>query len=799
MRNIILNIAMFFFSMMIFSQVSYKGKVVDVNNEPIAFANIILRETNNPTIVSGVITNEEGLFEIKSNIKSPIISISYIGFEDWSKALVDIENTDLGNIVLKESKNELDEVVLISKKKLIEKKSDHFVINLGNKNFIKNATSWQALKKAPLLSVKENRGLSILGKDDVVVYINNRKSNFSGESLTNYLKNLPAENIEKIEIYSSPPARFDAQGNGVINIILKTNPEDGLIGSVTGVFRQSKYNAGKTLLDLNYNKGNWNFYTSSSISEGVTYVSEKSKQYFPNQINTSTHDTDRINPSNLVANTKLGLDYKVSEKHLIGLVLDLGYNNLKIENTTLSNYFSGQNLDSITKTIVEGSNQKSDFNINVNHSYEVDTLGSNLSWNFNYFKYDNNQFTQNNNYINNSNTPSPLGLDNFNSEVIQQISNYNAKVDYYKVFSEKWNINLGAQIFQTNTNNEIQLKRFNNGNYIIDTNISNVFEFKEIVSSAYLSGKYNPSQEWNYSLGLRVENTYQNGNQRTSNLVNTNEYLNFFPSLFIKFAPIQKHIFSLSFNNRIIRPSFWELNPFRNYITPQIYSDGNPFLNPSRVFNTEFSYVLDSKHTFLMNYSVQNDVIGQLSRVLPDNVLNYYRDNYGVYKTFGATYIYNFSFFKEKFESQFMGNANYKKLEASPLYNEPFTRDGLELDLRLYNYYYFLEDKSLEVSLDLYYNKFGPITQSTLSSVFSMDFTVSKAINNWNLSLYMQDILRSDIYKFSLVEDNNYRRTNENYYDSRRIVFSVKYNFGKNTVKRNRRKDTSSPIKNRVN
>ena len=528
-------------------------------------------------------------------------------------------------------------------------------------------------------------------------------------------------------------------------------------------------------------------------------MSEKSKQFFPNQINKSTHETDRLNPSNINLGAKLGIDFTASDKHLFGLLLDLNNNKPKIENRTLSSYFTGTVIDSITKTTVDGSNKKRNYNINLNHFYTIDSIGSNLSWNVNYFNYENKQNTQNNNFINGVENPSTLPLDNFNSNVIQKIDNYNIKADYYKVFTNIWNISLGIQYFQTNTDNEITLSRFNGENYVLDSNISNRFDFKEQVSSGYVSAKYNPSDKWNYSLGLRIENTIQAGNQKIINTTNTNKYTNVFPSVFTKYTPNNNHIFSLSVNNRIVRPSFWELNPFRNYITPQIYSDGNPILNPSRTFNTEFSYLLKGKHTFLLNYNKQRDVIGQLSRVLEGNVLNYYRDNYGVYDSFGGTYIYNFKFFEGRFESQFTGNANYKKLTATPAFNEAFTSDGLELDLRLYNYYYFLEDKSLEASLDFYYNKFGPIAQSTLSSVFSMDFTLSKSFKNWSLSLYIQDILRSDKYKFNLDEDNNYRRENENYYDARRFVLSARYNFGKNKVKNKRRRNTNSSIRNRVN
>lgn len=800
MKKELLTLVILFVSITAFSQVRYKGIVIDEEKQPMPFVNVIVYETSNKSLVKGIITDDNGAFDIQIKNKKPIyIEISFLGYKTIQKNFNNEEDVDLGKITMSPESNTLDEVVITKKKELIEKRSDHFVINLSNRNFVQNSNSWQTLKKAPLLSVKENKGLGILGKDDVTVYINNRKSNFSGEELTNYLKNLSADRISKVEIYTSPPARFDAQGNGVVNIILKPNPEEGLIGSWSNIFRQSKFTNNKTSVDLNYNKGKWNVYNSTWFSEGTNYVSEQSTQYFPNQINTSTHETDRITPSNTIVGTKLGIDYNASNNHLFGFLFDVNYNKPDIENRTYSNYFSGTTLDSVTTTTTDGKQRKLNYNFNLNHLYKIDTLGSTLSWNANYFKYENTQNTQNNNFLNNATQPSLLGVDNFRSDVTQKIDNINLKADYYKVINDEWNLSLGAQYYQTQTENEILLRRYNAGTYVIDSTISNLFNFDEKVTSAYASVKYNPDQIWNYSVGLRVEHTNQTGNQKTTNTINTNEYTNVFPSAYLKYAPNRKHVFSLSLNNRIIRPGFWQLNPFRNYVTPQIFSEGNPFLNPSRTFTTELSYVLNSKHTFIFSYSKERDVIGQLSRVLPDNVLSYYRDNYGVYETFGGTYVYNFSTKNGRFESQFTANANYRKLTATPAFNDAFTRDGLVLDLRSYNYYYFLKDKSLEACVDFYYNKYGPITQSTLAPVFSMDFTLSKSFNNWYLSLFVQDILRTDKYKFNLEENTGYKRTNENYYDSRRLVFSVRYSFGRKTVKNKRNRRTNSSIRNRVN
>ncbi|WP_440122447.1 TonB-dependent receptor domain-containing protein [Tenacibaculum sp. Ill] len=799
-KNKLLTLLILFVSITVFSQITYKGTVINEENKPLSFVNIIVYDSSDKSLMKGVITDDNGEFDVKVEKNKPVyIEISFLGYKTIKKEFDNQQDVDFGEVALQPDSNTLDEVVITKKKELIEKHSDHFVVNLSNRSFVQNSNSWQTLKKAPLLSVKENKGLGILGKDDVVVYINSRKSNFSGDELTNYLKNLAADRISKVEIYTSPPARFDAQGNGVVNIILKANPQEGLVGSISNIFRQSRYAAFKTSVNLNYNKDKWNVYNSTWFSEGTSYVKEQSKQYFPNNINTSTHDTDRLLPSNTIVGTKLGIDYNLSDKHLLGFLFDVNYNKPSIENRTYSNYFTGNTLDSITTTTADGSQKKLNYNFNLNHLFKIDSLGSTLSWDVNYFKYENTQNTKNNNFLNNSSEPSLLSVDNFRSDVTQYIDNINVKADYYKVLNDEWNLSLGGQYYETNTENEIILRRYNSGVYEIDPDVSNLFNFEEKVTSGYISIKYNPSQIWNYSLGLRVEGTYQKGNQKTTKSINTNKYKNVFPSAYVKYAPNRKHVLSVSLNNRIVRPGFWQLNPFRNYVTPQIYSEGNPFLNPSRTFTTELSYVLNSKHTFIFNYSKERDVIGQLSRVLPDNVLNYYRDNYGVYERFGGTYLYNFSTKNSRFESQFTANASYKKLIAIPSFNEAFTRDGLELDLRSYNYYYFLKDKSLEACIDFYYNRYGPLTQSTLSPVFSTDFSLSKRFNNWYLSLFIQDILKTDKYKFNLSENTGYRRTNENYYDARRIVFSMRYNFGRKTVKKKRNRRTNSSIRNRVN
>ena len=207
------------FTASIFAQTEIKGQVID-QNMPIAYANIILKNSNNE-IVTGVTSDFDGYFTINTKKGNYKLTISYVGYTNYNKDINLENNINLGVVTLQEDSSQLDEVVITSRKKLIEQKADRVVFNVENSITASSGDALDALKVAPGLQV-QNGIIKMFGKGTPRVMVNNKMVPLTNEELIGYLNSLSASDIKKIEIIATPPAQYDASGNGgLINIILK--------------------------------------------------------------------------------------------------------------------------------------------------------------------------------------------------------------------------------------------------------------------------------------------------------------------------------------------------------------------------------------------------------------------------------------------------------------------------------------------------------------------------------------------------------------------------------------------------
>lgn len=227
-----------FYSFTSFSQNSYiiSGKVFDASARPIEFASVLLLLKSDSTLVKGTVTEENGRFQLEANDNNEyLLSISMIGFENnYSKSFMLSNNFDAGEIKLIEN-NTLTEVVIKEKKPLYSHKVDRMVINVENSIVSVGGSVLEILEKSPgILVNRQNNSISIVGKEGVVVMINGKVSYVPSNAIVQFLQGMSANNIESLELLTTPPANFDAEGNaGFINIVLKKRLDLGLNGSYT--------------------------------------------------------------------------------------------------------------------------------------------------------------------------------------------------------------------------------------------------------------------------------------------------------------------------------------------------------------------------------------------------------------------------------------------------------------------------------------------------------------------------------------------------------------------------------------
>ncbi|NNL93006.1 MAG: hypothetical protein HKO66_12275, partial [Saprospiraceae bacterium] len=266
---------------LLYSQGNLKGKVIDDNQEALAYANVLLLNSIDSSLIRGELTDDGGNYTFESvDQGSYLISSSYLGYSDYYSEIIKISNNQdlrMDDIILSEGVS-LDEVQVVAKKALFEQKIDRLVVNVASSLTSAGGTALEVLEKSPGVIVnRQSNNISLVGKDGLSVMINGKLTYQPVESIIQMLEGMPSDNIESIEIITTPPANFDAEGNaGFINIILKERTDMGLNGNWSASVGYGRGETASANLGLNYRKDKLNIFYNYS------YTRMAQEQFFYN-------------------------------------------------------------------------------------------------------------------------------------------------------------------------------------------------------------------------------------------------------------------------------------------------------------------------------------------------------------------------------------------------------------------------------------------------------------------------------------------------------------------------------------
>lgn len=670
--------------------------------------------------------------------------------------------------------NKIEAVTVNGKKVLVERKMDRLVYNVQNSMLSQGSSGTEVLAGTPLLQVDENKGLlSIAGKNGVSVMVNDRMLNLSGTELMNYLRNLRSENILKIEVITTPPAKYEAQGNsGIINIVLKKNQNLGWSGYLNTNYTQRTYAGFSSVAGINYQ----NEKIKASVKV-MGYDGDKRSVEKNNIIgqNSSISKDDRKD-----MNDGLGLnanfDYSLSKNSNIGLVYDItkGHTNMDINST--QNYLTGSTPTLQTDT---DSKHRSPFTTQMLNLYFDQKLGEHkLSFGANYYGNlpDNEVNFTTRNIVSNT------------TQIVRNLSS----VDY-KIYSgqadltlnfKKIQVETGAKYSQFSNNSDIAYFNFNNGNYIIDPAKSNLFDYHEKNYATYISASKDLSEKWSVKAGLRYEYSQTSGFSPTTQSKSENNYGKFFPTAYISYKANENNQFSINYSRRINRPYFRALDPFRWYSNPNTYYTGNPSLQPSFNHNIEFNYIFKSKFSANLYYQRTTNNFDQLSFLngidLTSTYENYYNQN-----IYGLNLNYTDTYFKI-WESNISTSFSYNETQITKF--NLVAKNGQSFYFSLNNTFQLNKAKTFMLFVNYWNNLpsrdgyFSMKNTASLDAGIKMSFAEKALQVNLSVSdIFRQSGLRADMYFTDNTQSFN------NYWDARRMNLSITYNFGNQKVKSNNR------------
>ena len=761
MKTLLICLLLFISSQCLFGQVT--GKVTGSDAKPIPLSNLILVKLTDSTAIKTAVTDLNGAFRL-DGIGSGIyaLKVSAVSYQNWqSKSFTvgaDSLQKDFGTIVLKEARKQIEEVVIRADRPQIKQTPEGVTVDAQKSIMTQGSSVLDVLQRSPgVILDQHNNTISLNGKTGVMVMIDGRLMRMSMEQLIALLSSMSADNIDKIELMNTPPAKYDAEGNaGIINIVTKKNKKRGTNGSVTLTGGYGLYEKASAGININHNTGKLNLYGSYS--------------YWHN------HDY-----GGLYAN---GSEYT----SLVGGQTDLSYTGIS---KPISNYSDGTigadlKLDTTT-TIGASVNYWGGGNTNHPHNYGYYRLGDAPPLTYNSF-FDNSGHSDNaisNFYFDKSlkdnqtiradldylyyhtrslsnsqssftdNQGNPAGgADSLFSPIQRDFGNTQIKVligklDYSRQLNKKLKLETGVKATYTRTAANSGIENLENGIWVPDiVGLANNFVTYEKIDASYLTLTMQLDSVTSLVAGAR----YEYSHNYTDKFADTNYRVDrklgrLFPSVFLSRRLSDNSSWQASYTERITRPSYNDLASYVSYNDPVSVFTGNPLLKPTITRNLKIGY---SNHGYLFSVLFSRDVdpiLGTQVTTGPVNGVIYLRPENGKWQnaiTLQATIPVEINNWWDMSYTLTGGLKQYK-ISFTP---QPFEKTFLAGSFNFSENFKFQHGLSAELSG--YYNSpsYSAVWYANSNTV--IDLGVKKQMGKGSLKLVVSDIFKGSSYRSAI-------------------------------------------------
>lgn len=602
-------------------QIVLSGIISDAeSSEPLPYATVSVYNRNGD-LADGGIADENGVFKLNLPPNDYSLNFEYIGFESVT---IDIKpypnNINIGTVKLISSFDSLEGVDVVGQSAEVEIRLDKRVYNVSKNNLIRGGTVSDVLENVPSVSVDIDGNIELRGNNNVRILVDGKPSGLIGLGGIDALTRLPAESIEKVEVITSPSARYQAEGTtGIINIILAKRFLKGL----NGVFNLS---AGRNdtysgSANLNYRNGKFNFFTNSGYSDRTNKGRAVQDNVYTDPLESVERYVEerQFNRRRQGFNVNIGLDYQMTEK--TSLTMSYLTNERDGDDSTI-NEQSQYQIDGVLVTNrYEKEIDREDSNqFSVDFEHQFNKQGHKLTATLQTEKNDETETSDINSFFEN-------GQPSDDSEINRTVENQErnlAQLDY--VFPIDKNTQFEAGYRGTDNKRKIDFEVQiidENDNATVDENLSNVLDFEQEVHALYsqYGKKFNT---FSFLAGLRFENTRIFVEQLdSSSPLNNKSYNDYFPTLNLGWEISPTASITLGYNRRISRPNAWTLNPFQSRSSKTSYFQGNPKLDPSYSNGIDIGYLKQFKKVTLNSsvyYRKSTDAVSRVAIVTDETV-----------------------------------------------------------------------------------------------------------------------------------------------------------------------------------
>ena len=576
------------------------------DRQAIDMGNALLRRLPDSTLVTGVVTDSLGTFSLTASAGTYLLELRALGYQGQYKTItLPATGLDLGELLLSEETQQLRGVEVRGRRPIITRQADRLVfdaqqISAGAQNAL------DVLKRTPGLNVTDD-GISIIGRGKAIILINDKRVRLSGEALTGLLRSYSQSDIAEVQVLTTPPAKYEAEGNaGVLNIVMKKAQNDYFGGSISANASLYKGRISPSVsTGLNYKQGrvsaslNLDGSLSSIVGNFDTYRTAPSTQLY-------SASTSSFDYKGRGVNIRGGLDYTINPELTVGFTATYAPSRKQIDRTNETrNYIIRPDGSQDLQLRLPGAASEKDhgaytaLNLHLEKTF-AKAPGRKISWNADYVgsRTSSDDRFASTGYLADG---SPVAGSDFSykGHKGQQVHSYLTNVDVTLPLGQTI-LAFGAKGTWSRTDNSNE--------YFAHTTLgarTDAILFDEHVYALYTDITQPLSAKWNLRGGLRMEYTHTAGKVKGEPDLKTRDYVNFFPTLYLGFTPSERHALSFEGTIRLDRPHFSQLSPYPLYENQYSTISGKEDLRPTKQGSLTFGYTLDGSLNFqaFANYS----------------------------------------------------------------------------------------------------------------------------------------------------------------------------------------------------
>lgn len=770
------------------TQLSITGSLTDsVTKKPISFATVLLKNDKKIQVKS-IVTSKEGTFTLNGVTSGNyVLTFVNVGYQNKSVS-ISLANTSivLDNILMAASPTQLKGVTISAERPLIKQEIDRISYDLKADPESKVNNVLEMMRKVPMLSVDGDDNIQLQGNSNYKILINGRPSGMTERNPKDILKSMPASSIERIEVITTPPAKYDGEGlAGIINIITFKKIDNGTNGSVNvnhrfpvggpGIGGSFTMKAGKFGIATNAGA---NLNSSPLLNNSnVRYTTGTSPT------NLSQRGTRDFSGKSGYVGTELS--FEIDSLNLISG--QLNYN--ATDNESLSNQYSLLNNSSTTLQSYELNNNSRGKGNGIDAALNYQ-LGSKkdknrlLTFSYRYYNFSNNQFNSVNIF-----NPVSYNLPNYEQENTGSSSEQTVQIDY-TLPVKKLVIEAGAKaIFRNNSSNFEYLTLNSDGVYVQDPLRTNLFDNQQDVYGIYNTYQF-AIKDWGFKAGIRAEQTEIDADFYGLSSEFNSSFLNFIPSVSINRKFKNNSNINFGFSSRIQRPGIHQLNPFVDRSNPNFESSGNPDLKPMSGNSIELNYSSFKKLQLNVGFRGMffKDII--MPRVVTDATTNITRTSYGNNGTgtlLGLNVNANYPI-SSKLRASLNVMANYGMVKGEVNGSQINTKGLMR---RAFGSLTYRPSKTWQATGSVNYNGPNLSLQGSSNSFVTSSLSVNKDFFDNKLSISIAANNAFNKYRNAINYTNGPNFTQESFNQNyqRNFTTSVNYRFGKlkEAIKRNKK------------